>query len=237
MERRDFMKICAAGAMLAAGNPVASAGANAAPRFYSRVLLVDESGQPVRTSNLIPNRSYLFHYPYAGTPCFLLNLGKPAGPEVILKTADGSEYVWEGGVGAKRSIVAYSAICAHRMAYPTRQITFISYYRDRANASRTARANMIHCCAEHSEYDPASGARVVGGPAKQPLAAILLDYQPDVDELYAVGTLGGELFNEFFKKYDFKLALDYGSNKAKSPVTTSTVVSELSSFCRQEIRC
>lgn len=230
------MRICAAGAVLAAGNPSALAMANAAPRFYSRVLLVDESGQPVKASNLVPDRNYIFHYPYAGTPCFLLNLGKPTGREVILKTADGGQYVWEGGVGAKRSVVAYSAICAHRMAYPTKQISFISY-RDRANASRTARANTIHCCAEHSEYDPASGARVVSGPARQPLAAILLEHQPGPDELYAVGTLGGEMFNEFFKKYDFKLALEYGSNKAKGPVITSTIVSELSNFCKQEVRC
>jgi len=30
-------------------------------------------------------------------------------------------------VGANHSIVAYSAICAHRLTYPTREISFISY--------------------------------------------------------------------------------------------------------------
>ena len=49
---------------------------------------------------------------------------------------------------------------------------------------------MIHCCSEHSEYDPATGARVLGGPAPQPLSAILLEHDKSNDYLYAVGTLG-----------------------------------------------
>lgn len=236
MERRDFMKVCAAGAALAAGRPLA-APANSAPRLYSRALLVDEYGKPLRASALAPNRNYIFHYPYAGTPCFLLNLGKPLPQAVKLKTESGAEYQWQGGVGAARSVVAYSAICAHRMAYPTKQISFISY-RDGKTASPTARANMIHCCAEHSEYDPARGATVVSGPAKQPLAAILLEYDGARDQIHAVGTLGGELFNEFFRKYDFKLALDHGSGaKARGQVDGRAMVSELSSFCRQQVTC
>jgi len=42
---------------------------------------------------------------------------------------------------------------------------------------------VIHCCSEHSQYDPAEGARVVAGPAPQPLAAILLDHDPASDAL------------------------------------------------------
>ncbi len=118
------------------------------------------------------------------TPCFLLNLGKPT----------------PGGVGPKRAIVGYSAICSHRLTYPTRQISFISF-REQASAGKAARRNMIHCCSEHSEYDPASGARVMGGPAPQPLSAILFEHDPASDTLYATGTLGGELFNAFFEKY------------------------------------
>ena len=57
-------------------------------------------------------------------------------PKVELKTENGSTYEWPGGVGAQRGIVAYSAICSHRLTYPTRQISFISY-RDRTSASRS----------------------------------------------------------------------------------------------------
>jgi len=234
MNRRDFVKVCAAGAAYAAGNPGALAAANAAPRTYVRALLVDELKKPLLAGSLRSNRNYIFHYPYGGTPCFLLDLGKPTAEEVALKTEDGRGYLWPGGVGPNRAIVAYSAICAHQLAYPTKQISFISY---RDASSPTAAANTIHCCAEHSEYDPARGAKVLGGPAKQPLAAILLEHDPKTDQLYATGTLGGELFNRFFEKYEFKLSIDYGSKRAKGLVDTVTVVSELTNFCQQQVHC
>lgn len=234
MKRREFVKACAA--LMAAGCPVALADQNAVPRLYSRVRLIHEDGQAVKTHRLSVNKNYIFHYPFAGTPCFLLNLGKPALQNVPLKTADGLPYLWQGGAGAGRSIVAYSAICAHRMAYPTRQITFISF-RDKASAGSAARRHMIHCCAEHSEYDPARGAKVVSGPAEQPLAAILLEYEQDTDEVFAVGTLGGEMFNAFFRKYDFKLSLEYGASRGRGDVSGGAVVSELSNFCKQQVSC
>jgi hypothetical protein len=95
---------------------------------------------------------------------------------------------------------------------------------------------VIHCCSEHSQYDPAAGARVLAGPAPQPLAAILLEHNSDADELYAVGTLGGELFNEFFDKYAFRLQLEHGSS-ARSAVSGSCVVQELEHYCRQQVKC
>jgi len=234
MDRRDFVKTCAAGAAYVASNPGALAAKGAEPRDYPRALLVDELKKPLLAGSLRPNRNYIFHYPYGGTPCFLLDLGRPTANDVALKTADGRGYLWRGGVGPKRAIVAYSAICAHQLAYPTKQISFISY---RDSSSPTAAANTIHCCAEHSEYDPARGAKVLGGPAEQPLAAILLEHDPKTDQLHATGTLGGELFNKFFEKYEFKLAIDYGSQRAKRAVDGMTVVSELTNFCQQQVHC
>ncbi len=233
MERREFIKICAATAAMAASSAIASPDAE--PRFYSRARLVDYHGRPLKTSSLQIKQNYIFNYPFQSTPCFLLNLGKSATSEAMLLTADGKSYHWKGGVGANHSVVAYSAICAHRLAYPTKQISFISYRGD--VSSRIGHANVIHCCAEHSEYDPAQGAKVVSGPAKQPLAAIILEYNKNTDELFAVGTLGGELFNDFFSKYDFKLAMEYGSNQAQKPVTGDTVVTEMTNFCQQQVRC
>jgi len=235
MQRRDFIGVCAATCALGARETLAARG-DLKPRMYSRAQLTDERGAPFRAGSLVAGRNYIFHYPFAGTPCFLLDLGKPAAGEVELETAGGSVYRWAGGVGPNRSIVGYSAICAHLMTYPTPQITFISY-REKSAAAGIARPNTIHCCSEHSEYEPLAGARVVGGPARQPLAAILLEHDPGSDTLHAVGTLGGELFDGFFLKYAFRLALDYGPDKAREPVASRTVVQELEQFSKQQVRC
>jgi Rieske Fe-S protein len=234
MQRRDFIKVCAAGAAVRANDLFAAQDLK--PRFYARSLLTDEGGRPLRAASLVAGRNYIFHYPFESTPCFLLNLGKPTVRGVQLKTEDGAAYEWAGGVGPNLAIVGYSAICAHRMSYPTPQISFISY-RDRSTASGIMRPNTIHCCSEHSEYDPAAGAKVVGGPAPQPLAAVLLEHDAKSDVLHAVGTLGGEMFNAFFAKFEFKLALDYGGGKTRQPVAGRTVVKELQQFCKQQVRC
>jgi len=234
MQRRDFIKICAATAAIGA-QPVLAAK-DLKPRFYSRVLLVDERRRPLKAAGLAAGRNYIFHYPFEATPCFLLNLGKPTMQSVALRTEDGGSYQWPGGVGRNNSIVGYSAICAHRMTYPTRQISFISY-RGQSGASKTTRPDMIHCCAEHSEYEPASGARVMGGPAPQPLSAILREHDRNDDTLYAVGTLGGEMFNAFFEKFGFKLGLDYGTDRMKNRVSSQSVVIELENFCKQQVKC
>jgi len=211
-----------------------SAWADSAPRFYDRAALVDPFGDLLRVRSLKDETNYVFQFPYAGTPCFLLKLDRAVDAAATLKREDGSTYEWRGGVGPSRSIVAFSAICAHKLAYPTRDISFIGYQRQRSPRSV---AQAIHCCADHSVYDPASGARVVSGPAPQPLAAILLEYDDAKDTLAAVGTLGAEQFDAFFRKYEFKLAMEYGEGKARRPVGGRTVVNELARYCRQTIQC
>jgi len=231
MERRDFLKLCAAGAA-AAGTPALAADAR--PQLYSRTLLIDEKGTPLRASRVPAGKNLVFHYPFAATPCFLLNLGRPAKGSVQLKTVDNLPYEWQGGVGPARSIVGYSAICAHKLTYPTRDISFISYRAEKS--ARNKFGNVIHCCSEHSQYDPAKGGRVVAGPAPQPLAAILLEWDSSRDEIHAVGTLGGEMFNEFFQKFAFKLQLEHGGAE-RQPVGTAARVVELESYCKQQVKC
>jgi arsenite oxidase small subunit len=231
MERRDFMKYCAASAA-ATGMPVLAADAR--PQLYGRVQLVDEKGRPVMAKALPAERNFIFHYPYESTPCFLLNLGKPAKASAQLQTADKQAYEWKGGVGPGRSVVAYSAICAHKLTYPTKDISFISFRPGKSVASK--HASVIHCCSEHSQYDPAEGGRVLAGPAPQPLAAILLEWDPSKDEIHAVGTLGGEMFNEFFEKYAFRLQLEQGG-ALKQSVGNATKVEALDNYCKQQVKC
>ncbi len=236
MERRDFIRVCTASA-LGLGTHQALAASNAKPRLYARALLIDGNGRPLQAAQLAVGENYVFNYPYAGTPCFLLNLGKSTVQGVSLKTEKGAAYHWPGGVGPRRAIVGYSAICSHKLTYPTRQISFISY-RDQSTASKISKPRMIHCCSEHSEYDPAAGARVMGGPAPQPLCAILLEHDPASDRLYATGTLGGELFNNFFSKYELRLTLEHGSpTQAQQHVAEKTTVTALAEFCKQQVRC
>ncbi len=234
MERRDFLKACAAGAGAAAAGAPTFAASDATAHFYQRTQLLDEKGAPLRAAGIAAQRNFIFHYPFATTPCFLLNLGRAAKSSTRLRTSDNRSYEWTGGVGASRAIVAYSAICAHKLAYPTRDISFISFRTE--TSERNKFGNVIHCCAEHSQYDPAAGARVVAGPAPQPLAAILLEHDARSDALYAVGTLGGELFNDFFAKYDMRLSLEHGDAARRASSATAVVVA-LENYCRQQVKC
>ncbi|GAB3759887.1 Rieske 2Fe-2S domain-containing protein [Ramlibacter monticola] len=234
MDRRSFLESCSAGAACLSGGFAPPAwAANARPKDYAQVLLVNERGDPLRASELRPQANYVFHYPFEATPVFLLDLGKPLAPHA-LSTADRAAYTWPGGVGRNRSIVAFSAICAHQLVYPTKEVSFISYRKTRAQ--RGVQDGLIHCCAEHSQYDPSRGAEVLSGPAKQPLCAVLLTHDPRADTLTAYGTLGAELFDEFFRKYEVKLSFEMGP-KAKTSVAGQSVVRELEKFCRNPVQC
>jgi arsenite oxidase small subunit len=230
MERRGFIKLCAA-SVAALGAPAIAADARA--HLYSRARLVDGKNRPLKAGAIPANRNLIFHYPFASTPCFLLNLARPVKP-VQLKTVAGDAYEWKGGVGAAGSVVAYSAICAHKLTYPTREISFISYRTEKS--ARNKLGNVIHCCSEHSQYDPAEGGRVLAGPAPQPLASILLEWDRASDEVFAVGTLGGEMFGEFFDKYAFRLQMEHGAG-ARAAVSGSCVVQELEDYCKQQVKC
>jgi len=235
MKRRDFLGSCA---LLSGMASVvhADVATDATPvRRYTRSLLVDEHGAPIRLGALAPETNYVFQYPFAATPCFLLRLAQPVAPVPALRRERGDPYASPAGIGPWRSVVSFSAICAHKLAYPTRDVSFIRYQRSR---SATSSGHVIHCCADHSVYDPTAGARVVAGPAPQPLAAIALEYDAARDEIAATGTVGAEQFAPFFEKYAFKLTLEYGGlERAQRAVAQTTVVRELTNYCRTTIEC
>jgi arsenite oxidase small subunit len=233
MKRREFVQVCAASAAGVA-LPDASHAATLTARMYQRVKLVDEKSQSLRLATLQPGINYVFDYPYSSTPCFLLRLEKPPASGVLLKTESGAPYVWEGGVGAARNVVAYSAICAHKMTYPTRQVSFIGYRNGPSPVAGPGK--VITCCSDRSVYDPAAGARVVSGPAPQPLATILLEHDAKSDEVFAVGAIGGEKFGEFFDKFGFRLQLEMG-DRAKAPVAGTSVVRVLENYSTQWAKC
>jgi hypothetical protein len=120
------------------------------------------------------------------------------------------------------------------MAYPTRQVSFIGY-RD-GPSPVAGKGRVITCCSDRSVYDPAAGARVVSGPAPQPLCTILLEHDRAADEVYAVGTFGGEKFDDFFAKYAFRLELEMGGH-ARAATAATTVVRPLERYSAQWARC
>ena len=232
MERRDFVRACAASAAGAAlSDPAHAAGPNV--RTYGRAKLVDDKGQPIRVDQLKVGTNYVFDYPFSSTPCFLLRLDRPAAAAIDLKTESGQAYRWEGGIGARRDVVAYSAICAHKLTYPTRQVSFIGYRNEPSPVA--PQGKVITCCSDRSVYDPAAGAKVVSGPAPQPLATIILE-QDKAGDVWAVGTFGGEMFAEFFKRFEFRLQLEVGP-RARAQVEGTTVVKELENYSTQWAKC
>ena len=233
MKRRDFVQVCAASAAGVA-LPDSDAASTLQARMYKRVKLVDESGQPIRASSLKTGATYVFDYPFASTPCFLLRLDKPTNANIALKTETGFDYMWEGGVGPQKNIVGYSAICAHKMTYPTKQVSFIGYRNEPSPVAGAGK--VITCCSDRSVYDPASGARVVSGPAPQPLATILLQHDAKADELFAVGTFGGEKFTEFFSKFQFRLNLEMGP-RSRATVENTSIVKPLENYSTQWAKC
>lgn len=226
-ERRAFLFACS-GALASAAVQISTAataqpstamtGRSSAQTLvkYANSILSDEQGLVFKASAIKPLTNYLFHYPYIATPCLLLNLGRDVG-----------------GAGKSKSIVAFSAICSHKLAYPAREVSFIRF---QAKASSHSEAERIHCCADHSVYDPAQGAKVVTGPAPVALAAVLLEYDAKSDSLRAAGVSGVNQFDAFFAKYDFKLNLEFG-NRSRSAVGGTTRLQELTQFCRNVAQC
>jgi arsenite oxidase small subunit len=229
-ERRDLMRqaACVAGAWAAAGVLPAVAGE---PQRHARSRLVNHLGDPFLARQLQPGEPHLFNYPFVASPVFLLALDNAVGGAPLATEAKQS-YSAPAGVGPNKSIVAFSAICAHKLMYPTSALSFIGVRKGFAGEP----AQVIHCCGDNSRYDPQQGARVIAGPAPQPLAAVLLEWDAKTDQLHAFGTQGGDMFKAFFDKYAFKLETEYGA-RAKAPSGATAVVQPAAAYSKQWQSC
>lgn len=223
---------CVAGAWAAAGQLPALAADNGADvHSHPRSLLVDAQNRPLAASSLRPGEPHLFNWPYLASPVFVLALGAAvAGSEQA--THNQQRYAAPAGVGPRRSIVAFSAICAHKLVYPTPAISFIGVRAGGAGEP----AQVIHCCGDHSRYDPAQGARVLAGPAPQPLAAVLLEWSERDDNLHAVGLRGGAMFAAFFDKYAFQLDVQLG-RRARDRAGPQVLALPAAAYSRQWQGC
>ena len=112
MERRDFLKTCAVSATLVAGGAVFLNDARAADlpvTMYKKALLTDVVGKPIWFDTITPDVPFLFNYPFASTPNFLLLLDLPV-KAMDYQTSSGDKYNAPGGIGKGKNLVAYSAI-------------------------------------------------------------------------------------------------------------------------------
>jgi Rieske Fe-S protein len=237
VDRRKFLKICAGAGAAVAASPSLITRAAGELRPGERVRLVDAAGNTFDPTAMTVGRSYVFHYPYVTTPCFLIDLGSPAEPGEDLVTAEGEAYRWSGGVGPTRSIVAFSAICAHKMSYPTRSVSFIDYRHkpmsgDSKGSDWWDRGQVIYCCSEGSVYDPRDGARVMSGPAPQPLAAVSLEFIEEEQALFATGIYGGAMLEQFLEKFGFQVALAHEIDDVWAPATGTAGVWPLDEYSR-----
>lgn len=236
LKRRDFLHAC--GGLLALLGY--SRRAVSAPRQpHPRVALTTPGGDPLRLVDLVPEQEYVFFYPYRSTPNFLIDLARPTAQSVTLTGDEGQTQHWPGGIGPGRSVVAFSAICSHKLTYPSSMVSFIGYRREPVvypgEDGMERRAGMIQCCSERSVYDPAEGAKVLYGPAPQPLTAVALEADQD-GALYAHGVYGSTLYERFFAEFGFQLDMQF-DGKAQDTVQDLAVVQATEDFTRQRMSC
>jgi len=243
MDRRDFIKLGAIGGAVIVSTPgflnnsELYAHDGRIFQAYNRVKLVDENGKAIKASSLAKEEEYIFNYPHVGTPNFLINLGKPAKRQVILKTQAQKEYLWNEGVGPFRAIVAYSGICSHQLMHPNKEMSVVSYVKNEGKTMACDRGGMIVCAAHLSAFDPEEGGKNYAGPAGEPLAAVVLEYDEKADELYAIGVLGSQKYKEYFGSFKRQLKKDFGGKrKAKKLVKIEAPVTTLKKYTKEILK-
>ncbi len=241
MDRRGFFQVAKNSALLIALSPAVIKGYLRAEngelfKAYERVQLVDDEGKPIRYGMLKKEVTYLFYYPYASTPSFLLRTKESTDRDVKLTSEDGTEYLWKGGVGKDGDLVAYSAICPHQLTHPTPNDSFISYVVHGKKSMAYKKGGVIVCASHLSAYDPQKGAKVLAGPAPQPLASIVLEVD-DKGYIYASAVLGAEKFHDYFRSFKPELKEYFGNiRKAKKIVKISAKTVPLKEFTKEIIQ-
>lgn len=238
MERREFLKKSAFTSIAFAGGFVFLNDARAADlpiAMYKKSLLTDSTGKPLWFDSIAKDAAYMFNYPFASTPNFLLLLDLPV-KKMTLSSNEGKSYDATGGIGGEKNLVAYSAICPHQWSYPTKEFSVINYYNKKEPGCAQG-VQLIKCCAHNSIFDPKVCGKKVEGPAENHLSMIVLEADEKEKKIYAVGVAGRNQFTEFFDLFKKELKAEYGSSaNAKTEVEKSAVV-RMDKYSANIIKC
>ena len=240
MERRNFLRLSATSAMAVAIAPSLItqklyAEDGSLFQTFEKVQLKDAEGNPLKSKALVAEENYVFMYPYAGTPAIMVDLPEPTQKDIKLKAEDGTEYVYKGGAGAKGTLVAFSAICAHQLTHPTAAMTMFQYVPTTGQTLAYDKPGVFVCSSHLAAYDPKQGGKVVGGPANQGLASIILEIDAE-DNIWAVAVLGPVKFQDFFDAFKQELKKVYGRKGAKKLTKDEAKVQPLKNFSAELIQ-
>ena len=240
MERRNFLRLSATSAMAVAIAPSfitqkLYAEDGSLFQTFEKVQLKDAEGNPLKSKALVVEENYVFMYPHAGTPAIMVDLPEPTQKDIKLKAEDGTEYIYRGGTGEKGTLVAYSAICQHQLTYPTAKMSMFQYVPTTGKTLAYDKPGVFVCSSHLAAYDPKQGGKVVGGPANEGLASIILEVDAE-DNIWAVAVLGPVKFQEFFDAFKQELKSVYGRKGAKKLTIGEAKVQPLKNFSAELIQ-
>jgi len=241
MNRRNFLRIAGVTGALVAVSPSTITGTLQADdgtlyNAFERVQLVDADGKALKASALKKETNYVFNYPHKGTPAIMLDLDDATEKDVKLMSEDGEEYIWKSGVGTKRTIVAYSAICSHQLAHPTPSDSFLQYCTKDRKTMAFDHGGVMVCSSHLSSFDVTKGCKNLSGPAAQPLASIVLEIAED-DTIWAVAVLGADKFHAYFRAFKPEFKKFYGGKrKAKKRVSGTALTVTLNEYTEEIIQ-
>lgn len=240
MERRNFLKLSGttAAAIAIAPSLITQklyAEDGALFQTFEKVQLKDAEGNPLKSTKLVKEENYVFMYPHAATPAIMVDLPEPTEKDIKLKAEDGTEYLFKGGTGAKGTIVAYSAICAHQLTHPQKAMSMFQYVPTTGKTLAYDKPGVFVCSSHLAAYDPRKGGKSVGGPSNQGLAQIVLEIDKD-DHIWAVAVLGPDKFQDFFDAFKQEHKAEFGRRGAKKLMETEAKVKTLKNFSAELIQ-
>jgi Rieske Fe-S protein len=241
MKRRSFLKLTGASAMTVVIAPSLITQKLYADngdlyKTYEKIQLKDADGNPFKASALTKEENYVFNFPMVSIPCIVVDLGEATQKDVKLRSDDGTEYIFKGGVGKEGSIVAFSAICPHQLTHPTPDDSFFQYVPKSGKTMAYDEGGVFVCSSHLSAFTPKDGGKRVNGPATEGLTQIVLEIDEE-DNIWAVGALGPSRFHDYLDAFKPEFKKYYGGKrKGKKLVKVEAKVVTLSNFSKDVIQ-